>query len=84
MSDPKHTDEQYDAPVVPGIPTDWGFGSTGGAKLPRPLADQIRNDGPSPEDEWKIPTGPLDEVVPEPAPEPTHAGGLLRRLTHRG
>jgi hypothetical protein len=44
---------------------------------------------PGPGDEWKIPMGPIDEIVgrDEAIREPLDAGhgvGLLHRLTHRG
>jgi hypothetical protein len=40
---------------------------------------------PGPEDEWKMPLGPVDEIVAEEEaiPEPAHEG-LLHRLTHKG
>ena len=39
---------------------------------------------PGPEDEWKMPLGPVDEIVAEDeaVPEPAHEG-LLHRLTHK-
>jgi hypothetical protein len=39
---------------------------------------------PGPEDEWKMPLGPLDEIVAEDEAvlEPAHEG-LLHRLTHK-
>jgi hypothetical protein len=87
MSDPKHSDRWQEFPVagraVPGIPTEWGFGATGGAQLSSAVDFELRPDRPAPEDEWKIPTGPVDEIGSESDREPVHAAGLLHRLTHR-
>ncbi|HEX7491643.1 MAG TPA: hypothetical protein VF337_08075 [Candidatus Limnocylindrales bacterium] len=49
-------------------------------------SNQARSDkrAEAPEDDWKIPTGPLDDLEPGSEREPAHAGGLLKRLTHRG
>jgi len=41
---------------------------------------------PGPEDEWKVPLGPIDEIAvqDDETAEPAHSGhrGLLHRLTH--
>jgi hypothetical protein len=88
MSDPKHSDKWQDFPVagraIPGLPNDIGFGATAGAQLPSAIDFELRPDKPSPEDDWKIPTGPIEDLKPEPVREPVHSGGLLHRLTHRG
>jgi hypothetical protein len=43
---------------------------------------------PGPEDEWKMPRGPIDEIVTQDdevaEPAQSSRGGLLRRLTRRG
>ncbi|MGD0019300.1 MAG: hypothetical protein ABSD62_08620 [Candidatus Limnocylindrales bacterium] len=55
----------------------------------RTLSDQLGPGKPEPDDGWKIPLGPIDEIVgkddavPEPA-RSIHGGSLLRRLTHKG
>ncbi len=55
----------------------------------RTLSDELGPVKPEPEDEWKMPPGPIDEIVgkDEALPEPAHEGhgvGMLRRLIHRG
>jgi len=40
---------------------------------------------PGPEDDWKIPVGPTDEIPAEPEPVLVPAReGLLHRLIHKG
>ncbi|MGD0121924.1 MAG: hypothetical protein ABSC46_05110 [Candidatus Limnocylindrales bacterium] len=64
----------------------------GGGMIAVPVNSMSAGTGPGepgPEDEWKIPGRPEDEVEPVgvATPEPAHAGhgsGLLHRLTHRG
>ena len=69
------------------LPPDLGGG---GGMVPVPTnALNVGPGEPGPEDEWKIPAWPEDEVKPaeEAAPEPqpaAHGSGLLHRLTHRG
>ena len=55
----------------------------------RTLSDDLGPGKPEPDDGWKIPLGPIDEILgkdgatPEPA-HPSHGGSLLHRLTHKG
>jgi hypothetical protein len=55
----------------------------------RTLNDDLGPGKPEPDDGWKIPLGPIDEILgkdgatPEPA-HPSHGGSLLHRLTHKG
>ena len=88
MGDPKHSDKWQDLPVagraIPGIPTDLGFGVTGGAQLASAVDFELRPDRPGLEDDWKIPMGPIEDLETEPAREPVHSGGPLHRLTRRG
>lgn len=56
---------------------------------PRPKNSAMAPSEPDADDGWKIPLGPIDEIVSkdEAAPEPAYAangGGLIHRLTHRG
>jgi hypothetical protein len=57
--------------------------------IPAPMNAQSQKEtGKSePEDDWKLPMGPIDEIEGhQEEPEPVAAGhsGLLHRLTHRG
>jgi hypothetical protein len=60
--------------------------------IPIPVNSSTEGTGPGepgPEDEWKIPAWPDDDVKPsgKAAPKPEHAAhgsGVLHRLTHRG
>lgn len=56
---------------------------------PRTNSPTIAPIEPDADDGWKIPLGPIDEILgkEEAAPEPVeavHSGGLIQRLTHRG
>jgi hypothetical protein len=58
----------------------------GGGIVPAPTnALNVGPGVPGPEDEWKIPVGPIDDIPAErePVPVPAHEG-LLHRLTHKG
>jgi hypothetical protein len=55
----------------------------------RRLSDDLGPDDPEAQGSWKIPLGPIDDIVAkqEALPEPVaagHGGGLLHRITHRG
>ena len=83
MSDPKRTAERNAGAFL--SPTDIS-----GGMIPTPMNSLTVGPGqPGPEDEWKIPLGPIDELtrkddaVPEPVPV-AHGASLLHRLTHRG
>jgi hypothetical protein len=81
MSEPKRSAEQNAGAFL---------GDAGVGLVPMPTNTLHVGPGdPGPGDEWKIPTGPIDEIVDheEAIPEPVRAGhgvGLLHRLTHRG
>lgn len=80
MSDRKETDESNAGKFL---------GSEMLAPGPmRTLSDEMGPAKPEPEDEWKLPTGPVDEIEgqKDATPEPAHPGraGLLHRLTHKG
>jgi hypothetical protein len=63
-----------------------GLDGSGGGPIPTPVnAINLGPGEPGPEDEWKIPVGPIDEIVAqdEAIPEPAHEG-LLHRLVHKG
>jgi hypothetical protein len=63
-----------------------GGGGGGGGMIPVPTnALNVGPGEPGPEDEWRLPMGPIDEVVAEAeaVPVPVHEG-LLHRLTHKG
>jgi hypothetical protein len=58
----------------------------GGGMIPAPTNSLNVGPGePGPEDDWRLPMGPIDEVVAdaEAVPVPVHEG-LLHRLTHKG
>jgi hypothetical protein len=54
----------------------------------RTLSDELGPGKPEPDEGWKIPLGPIDEIlgkdeaIPEPAP--IHGASLLHRLIHKG
>ena len=84
MGDPRRTSERNAGAFLdPGS-------AGGGGMIPVPVnTENLGPDKAGPEDEWKIPAWPDDEVKPaeEAAPEPAHAAhgsGLLHRLTRRG
>lgn len=80
MSDPKRTAERNAGAFLgPDM------------MIPAPMnaLNEDRPGLPDPEDGWKIPLGPIDEIDGNAGatPEPAHAGhgtGWLHRLTHRG
>jgi len=85
MGDPKPTAERNAGAF---LGPDRGGGG-GLIPVPMNLAPGTGPGEPGPEDEWKIPAWPDDEVKPaeEAASEPAHAArgsGLLHRLTRRG
>jgi hypothetical protein len=57
-------------------------------RSPVRMLGDLGPDDPEAQGSWKIPLGPIDEIVAEQEaqPEPVAAGhgGLLHRLTHRG
>jgi hypothetical protein len=80
MGDPERTGESKVAQFA-----DWAIPAMGRAMGDPPLPGKPA--GP-PEDEWKVPTGPIADVE-GPADAATSGavaerGSLLRRLTHRG
>lgn len=60
--------------------------TSGSVSAPRPKSPVIAPDAPEAEGGWKMPLGPIDEILgkAEATPEPVHSGGLIHRLTHRG
>jgi hypothetical protein len=80
MGDPKRIGESKVAQFA-----DWAVPAMG-----RALGDPSLPGKPAepPEDEWRIPTGPLEDVAPTadavPAAAVVDRGSLLHRLTHRG
>lgn len=80
MGDPKRSGEWKVAQFA-----DWAVPAMGRAMGDPPLPGKPAE---PPEDEWRIPTGPLEEVAPTadavPAAAVVDRGSLLHRLTHRG
>ena len=83
MGDPRRTAERNAGAF---LSPDLG---NGGGMIPVPVnAMSVGTGEPGPEDEWKMPALPEDEVKPaeEAAPQPgpaEHGSSLLHRLTHR-